>query len=135
MAFWLFKEEPSSYSFSDLEKEGKTTWQGIKNALALQHLRKVRKGDKVFFYQTGKDRCIAGIALVVSDPIPDPSLEDPRLVVVEIKPNSRFPNPVTLETIKKDGLLQGWDLVRLPRLSVIPVNPEQWQRVLELANV
>jgi predicted RNA-binding protein with PUA-like domain len=132
MALWLFKVEPDSYSYADLERDGQTTWDGISNALALQNLRKVRRGDRVLFYQTGKDRMIVGEMQVVSDPVPDPKLDDPRLVVVEVAPKRQLPSPVSLAMIKNDVLLKEWDLIRLPRLSVVAVRPDQWQRVEEL---
>ena len=132
MALWLFKVEPDCYSYADLERDGQTTWDGISNALALQNLRKVRRGDRAFFYQTGKDRMIVGEMQVLTDPIPDPKLDDPRLVVVEVAPKRQLPSPVSLAMIKNDALLKEWDLIRLPRLSIVPVGLEQWQRVEEL---
>lgn len=134
MALWLFKQEPSTYSFEDLERDGLTTWDGIQNALALKHLANVRKGDRVFFYQTGKDRMIVGEMKAVSNPVPDPNLDHPRFVTVDVKPVRRFRRPVTLDEIKKDPLLLNWDLIRLARLSVIPVDEKQWQKVMELEN-
>jgi predicted RNA-binding protein with PUA-like domain len=132
MALWLFKQEPDCYSYANLERDGQTTWDGISNALALQHLRKVRRGDRVWFYQTGKDRRIVGEMEVISDPVPDPMLDDPRLVVVDVAPKRQLPCPVTLAMIKSDAILKEWDLVRLPRLSIVPVQPDQWQRVEDL---
>lgn len=131
---WLFKEEPSHYAYADLVRDGGTVWDGIENALARKHLREVRPGDRVLYYHTGSERAVVGEMLVVEGPTADPASEDPRAVVVRVRPTRAWPHPVRLETIKKDPLLQTWELVRLPRLSVLPVSPEQWQRLEELAD-
>jgi predicted RNA-binding protein with PUA-like domain len=134
-AGWLFKEEPDHYSFAELQRDGSALWDGVSNALARKNLRQVRLGDRVLYYHTGKEKAIVGEMRVVSDPQPDPNSDDPKAVVVRVQPVKRWVNPVLLECIKKDALLAGWDLVRLPRLSVLPVTREQWQRVEELAGV
>ncbi len=133
MAGWLFKEEPTHYNFADLQRERRTTWDGVSNALARQHLRQVRKGDRVFYYHTGKEKAIVGVMRVVSDPRTDPESDDPKEVLVEVEAVRLLPHPVSLGRIKNDPLLAGWDLVRLPRLSVMPVTEEQWRRVEELS--
>lgn len=133
MAGWLFKEEPTHYSFAQLQRDGRTVWDGVSNALARQHLCQVRRGDRVFFYHTGKEKAIVGQMRVVSDPRTDPDADDPKEVLVEVEPVRSLPHPVTLARIKADALLAGWDLVRLPRLSVMPVTDEQWRRVEELS--
>ena len=133
MALWLFKEEPDHYSFDDLRHDGTTLWDGVANALARQHLRQVRRGDRVWYYHTGKEKAVVGEMKVVGDPKPDPADEDPKAVVVEVKSTRKLPQPVPLKVIKGDPLLAGWELVRLPRLSVMPVTEEQWRRVEELA--
>jgi predicted RNA-binding protein with PUA-like domain len=133
MARWLFKEEPTHYSFAELERDGRTVWDGVSNALARQHLRQVRRGDRVFFYHTGKEKAIVGVMRVASNPRTDPDADDPKAVLVEVEPVRSLPHPVTLARIKADALLAGWDLVRLPRLSVMPVTDEQWRRVEELS--
>jgi predicted RNA-binding protein with PUA-like domain len=130
---WLFKEEPTHYNFADLEREGRTLWDGVTNALARQHLRHMRAGDRVLYYHTGKERAIVGEARVVRGPAPESGSDDPRSVAVQVEPVRRLPQPVTLEQIKDDPALAGWDLIRLPRLSVMPVSAEQWRRVEELA--
>jgi predicted RNA-binding protein with PUA-like domain len=132
MARWLFKEEPTHYSFGDLARDGRTVWDGVDNALARQHLRKVRKGDRVWFYHTGKEKAIVGEMKVTGDPRPDPN-GDEKSVVVEVEPVRELPKPVTLAQIKEDEQLREWDLIRLPRLSVVPVTMEQWRRVEELS--
>ena len=131
MARWLFKEEPDHFSFADLERDGRTVWDGVTNNLARQHLRQVREGDRVFFYHTGKVKAVVGEMRVVSGPAADPASDDPKSVVVEVVPVRALKKPVTLAQIKEAGLAD-WDLVRLPRLSVVPVTDAQWQRVEEL---
>lgn len=133
MADWLFKQEPSCYSFADLEKEGGTVWDGVSNNLARKNLRQVKKGDRILYYHTGKEKAIVGVMQATSDASPDTSSDDPKAVVVAVKPLRRLAVPVTLEQIKGDKKLAGWELVRLSRLSVMPVSPEQWRRVDELS--
>jgi predicted RNA-binding protein with PUA-like domain len=133
MALWLFKEEPTHYSFAQLQREGRTVWDGVRNALARQHLRQMRKGDRAFYYHTGKEKAIVGEVRVVSDPWTVPEAEDPKEVLVEVKAVRLLPHAVALARIKDDPLLADWDLVRLPRLSVMPVTEEQWRRVEELS--
>ncbi len=133
MAYWLFKEEPEQYSYADLEREGSTLWDGVTNNLARQNLRKVSRGDRVFYYHTGKQKAVVAEIRAISDPQPDPSGEDTKAVVVKIEPVRWLKHPVPLERVKKDRLLATWDLVRLPRLSVMPVTAEQWRRVEELS--
>jgi predicted RNA-binding protein with PUA-like domain len=131
-AGWLFKEEPNHYSYNDLERDVQTLWDGVDNNLARKNLRRVRAGDAVLYYHTGKERAIVGEMLVVEGPIPDPGSDDAKAVVVTVKALRRWERPVTLERIKADPLLASWDLVRLGRLSVMPVSAEQWNRVLKL---
>ncbi len=132
MAYWLFKEEPDHYNFAELEKDGTTVWDGVNNNLARQNLWKVHRGDKVFYYHTGKEKAVVGEMQVVGEPRLDPAGDDDRAVVVEVKPVQRLQHPVPLSRIKQDPLLADWDLIRLPRLSVVPVSEAQWRRVQEL---
>ena len=129
---WLFKEEPESYSYASLEKDGSALWSGVKNALARQHLRKVRPGDRVLYYHTGKERAIVGEMRVAAEPTTDPASDDPKSVAVNVEPVKRWQPPVTLEQIKADPIFADWELVRISRLSVMPVSPKQWQRLEEL---
>ena len=129
---WLFKSDPETYSLSDLEREGKTVWDGVTNNLALKHLRSVRKGDSVLIYHTGDERAILGIAEVLRDAYPDPKRKDSRLEVVDIKAVKRLQRPVSLDEIKKQASLKEFALVRLPRLSVMPVSESQWTELLAL---
>jgi predicted RNA-binding protein with PUA-like domain len=130
--YWLFKEEPDHYNFADLERDGTTLWDGVVNNLARQHLRQVRRGDRVLYYHTGKEKAVIGEMEVVSDPQTDPTDLDPKAVAVRVKPVRRLQHPVSLTRIKTDPQLADWDLVRLPRLSVLPVSAAQWKRVIEL---
>jgi predicted RNA-binding protein with PUA-like domain len=129
MALWLFKEEPEHYSFADLERDGTTMWSGVKNPLARKHLRQVRAGDRIWYYHTGSEKAIVGEMRALSDASADPADTDPKSATVKVKPVRRLHSPVPLSEIKNDPVLASWDLVRLPRLSVMPVNEEQWRQV------
>jgi predicted RNA-binding protein with PUA-like domain len=133
MAYWLFKEEPDHYSFADLQRDGKALWNGVKNPLARKHLRSVRKGDLVLYYHTGKEKAIVGEMKAAGDPEPDANDSDPNGVVLVVVPVRALPRPVTLATIKQDPEFSDWELVRLPRLSVMPVTPAQWRRIEALS--
>src|ERR1017187_797735 len=128
MALWLCKQEPSCYGFDDLLRDGATLWDGVSNALARKHLRQMKTGDRVFFYHTGKEKAIVGEMAVAADPQPDPKVDDQAAVAVEMKAVRKLVRPVTLAEIKADKLLVGWDLVRLSRLSVVPVTDAQWMQ-------
>ncbi len=132
MAYWLLKSEPNDYSYDDLEREGGTYWDGVKNNLALKYLRKVRAGDQALIYHTGKEKAVVGIGRVTSDPYPDPQEDDPKLEVFDLEPERRLARRVTLEEIKADPAFEGFVLVRLPRLSVMEVSPAIWKRILRL---
>ncbi len=127
---WLVKTEPDEYAYDDLEAEGRGVWDGVRNATALIHLRRFAVGDAVLVYHTGKERRIVGRARVVRAPYPDPGLDDPRYVVVDLAPEARLERPVALAEIKADAAFASFDLVRISRLSVMPVPPTMWQRLL-----
>jgi predicted RNA-binding protein with PUA-like domain len=131
-AKWLLKSDPEHYSFSDLERDGQTVWDGISNNLALKHLRNVRRGDVVMVYHTGNERAAVGLAEAASDPYLDPQQKDARLVVIDLRAKEKLARPVTLEEIKKSSALKNFDLVRLPRLSVMPVSEAQWNAILAM---
>jgi len=131
-AKWLLKSDPEHYSFQDLERDGTTVWDGISNNLALKNLRGVRSGDQVLVYHTGKERAVVGLAEAVSDSYPDPKQKDARLVVIDLRAKRKLARPVTLDEIKKTAALKDFDLVRLPRLSVLPVTDAQWKAILKL---
>jgi len=128
--YWLFKQEPDCYSYADLERDGRTVWDGITNSLAQQNLRKVCIGDRVLLYHTGKEKAVVGEMVVVGGP--RPAGGDSKVVVVEVEPVRRR-TPVTLARIKEDAHLRAWELVRLPRLSVVPMTLAQWRRLEELS--
>lgn len=130
---WLFKTESGEYAYGDLARAGRGVWDGVRNPRALANLRRTAPGDHVFIYHTGKDRAVVGLAETISPPYPDPKAEDPRFVVVDIAPRGALPRPVTLAEIKADPRFARWELVRLPRLSVMPVPEEIWGAVLEIA--
>lgn len=132
MAYWLFKQEPSTYSYSQLEKDGKTVWDGVANNLALKHLRSVKKGDRALFYHTGDEKQAVGVMEITSDPYPDP--KDKSLTVVDVRPAGRLAKPVTLDAIKKDPVFSGWELVRISRLSVMPVPDKLWNRIMKMSS-
>lgn len=123
---WLFKEEPEHYSYADLERDGNTWWDGVSNNLARKNLHQVQPGDRVLFYHTGKEKAVVGEMRVLTGPTADPSSDDPKAVVVQVQAVKRWPRSVTLEQIKKEPQLASWELVRLPRLSVMAVSSEQW---------
>lgn len=127
MKRWLFKEEPTAYSFEQLEKDKQTKWEGISNALALKNLRQVKRGDQIFFYHTGKEKAIVGIMQAVAD------AQEKESVSVQVAPVRRLVQPVSLATVKADPELKDWVLARHPRLSIMPVSANQWRRVLALA--
>lgn len=129
MALWLCKVEPDCYSYDDLVRDGATTWDGVANALARKHLRQMTPGDRVLFYHTGKEKAIVGEMVVAAEPAADPAGDDEQAVAVAMKPVRKFASAVTLARIKADASLAAWDLVRLPRLSVVPVTAAQWKRV------
>ena len=134
MANWLFKTEPDDYSYADLERDRCTVWDGVKNNWALKNLREVKKGDQALIYHTGKERAIAGMATVVSDPYPDPQADDPKLVVVDVEPAGSWAQPVTLATIKADPRFSDFALVKFSRLSVKPVPSKIWRDLKKLGH-
>jgi predicted RNA-binding protein with PUA-like domain len=133
MAYWLVKSEPSTYGWEDLVRDGRTVWDGITNALALQNLRAARPRDEVVFYHTGGERRAMGIARVARAPYPDPKSGDEKLAVIDLVPVKLFTTPVTLDQIKADPAFAQWDLLRFSRLSFMPVPPAIWRRLLTMA--
>jgi predicted RNA-binding protein with PUA-like domain len=130
---WLVKEEPEHYNFDQLLADGSTVWSGVKNPVAQRNLRAMKKGDPVFFYHTGKEKAIIGIAKVTTPAYADPKDKSGKLVVVEIAPDKKLKRPVTLAEIKASGDFADWALVRIPRLSVMPVTEAQWAAVEQMA--
>jgi predicted RNA-binding protein with PUA-like domain len=130
---WLFKTEPSAYSWAQLERDGHAVWDGVRNALALKHLRTVAKGDEVLVYHTGDEKAVVGVAEVVRGAYPDPKQKDPRLVVVDLRPRRVLARPVLLAEMRANKKLAGFDLLRLPRLSVMSVPAASWAAIMEMA--
>jgi predicted RNA-binding protein with PUA-like domain len=133
VSYWLLKTEPSEYSWDDLARDKKTAWAGVTNALALKHIRAMKQGDLALVYHTGNDRAVVGTAKVASHPYPDPKAGDEKIVIVDVMPVKKFSKPVTLDLIKADPTFAGWDLLRIGRLSVVPVPPAIWKRIERLA--
>jgi predicted RNA-binding protein with PUA-like domain len=126
---WLMKEEPTHYSFDDLLRDGKTSWTGVKNALAQKHLRSIEKGDRIFFYHTGDEKSVVGIAKAAGAAYVDPADASGKLYAVDVVPVKKLPNPVTLAAVKADKAFASFPLVRMARLSVMPVSDEEWERI------
>jgi predicted RNA-binding protein with PUA-like domain len=129
---WLLKTEPGEYSFDELLRDKATVWDGVRNPLALKYLRTIRKGDELLIYHTGTVRAVMGLARAVSNPYPDPAQQDPKLVVVDVVPGRRLARPVSLAAMKADRGFRGFDLLRLPRLSVMPLPDSLWTRILQM---
>lgn len=126
---WLVKEEPANYPFDRFAADGQTVWSGVRNPLAQKHLRAMKKGDRVFYYHTGSEKAVVGTARVSKDAYPDPADAGGTLVVVELVPDKKLPRPVTLAEIKASGRFADFALVRVPRLSVMPVTEAQWTAI------
>jgi predicted RNA-binding protein with PUA-like domain len=124
---WLFKTEPSVYSFVQLEKDKKTIWDGVKNNLALKNLKDIKKGDPILIYHTGDEKAAVGVAQALSGAYPDPGNKDPKLLVVDIEAVKPLPRAVTLAEVKANKKLANFDLVRLSRLSIMKVSDDQWE--------
>jgi len=133
MAVFLVKTEPSTYSYADLVRDGRTVWDGVSNPVALRNLATIRKGDTVIVYHTGDEKQAVGLATAASDAYADPKLKDAKRWVVDLVPAKSLASPVTLAQVKTDAVLKANDLARLPRLSVIPFTAAQFKRLLDLA--
>ncbi|HEY2357319.1 MAG TPA: EVE domain-containing protein [Phenylobacterium sp.] len=133
MAYWLVKSEPNKYSFADLTRDGKTVWDGVRNFTAAQHLKAMRKGDQVFYYHSQEGLDVVGVAEVVTESFKDPSDASGRFVAVELAPVRSLPKPVTLAEMKANPALANMAMLRLFRLSVSPVTPEEWATILGMA--
>ena len=130
---WLVKEEPEHYNFDQFVADGSTVWSGVRNPVAQRNLRAMQKGDRVFFYHTGKQKAIVGTAKVSATAYPDPNDKSGKLVVVELVPEKKLKRPVTLAEIKAGGRFPDFPLVRIPRLSVMPVTDDQWEAIEAMA--
>jgi predicted RNA-binding protein with PUA-like domain len=133
MAGWLLKTEPTVYSYDDLERDRKTVWDGVSNNLALKHIRQVQKGDLALVYHTGEEKAIVGIAEIASAAYPDPKQSDAKLAVFEIKPKRKLARAVGLAEVKANEKLKDFELVRMARLSVMPVSDSVWKILMTMA--
>tara|TARA_B100001179_G_C18602932_1_gene411656 strand:+ start:2114 stop:2521 length:408 start_codon:yes stop_codon:yes gene_type:complete len=133
MNYWLLKEEPKNYSFDILEREKNTTWDGIKNNLALKYIKQIKKGDELFIYHSGMEKLIIGIAKATSKPYPDPNQNNEKLLVFNIKVKKRLKRTISLKEIKSNSIFKDFELVRLPRLSVMPVSQKYWNYIIKLS--
>jgi predicted RNA-binding protein with PUA-like domain len=129
----LFKEEPTHYGYDELVKDKKAVWSGVKNPLAQKHLRSVKKGDRIFYYHTGDEKSVVGIATALGNAYADPSDKSGKQSVVDVAPVKKLPRPVRLAEIKADSAFKDFPLVRISRLSVMPVSDAEWKRIVEMA--
>jgi predicted RNA-binding protein with PUA-like domain len=130
---WLLKTEPGTYSWDDLVRDKRITWDGVANAAALKNIRAMKKGDLALIYHTGDEKAAIGIADITSDPYPDPKDASGKATVIDLKPRQKLAAPVTLATIKADPAFEGFDLIRIGRLSVVPVPEAMWKRIEKMA--
>lgn len=130
---WLVKEEPANYPFDRFVADGGTAWSGVRNPVAQRHLRAMKTGDRVFYYHTGNEKAIVGLAKVAAEAYPDPKDKTGAMVIVDLVPDKRLTRPVTLAEIKASGRFADWALVRIPRLSVMPVTEEHWKAIEAMA--
>lgn len=131
MAYWLMKSEPASYSWADLERDGATEWDGVRNNAARLHLKAMKAGDQAFFYHSMSDKAVVGVMRIARAAAPDP--KDPAWVSVRVEPVRALKRPVTLAEIKAEPSLARMELIRQSRLSVAPVRAEEWRKLLEMA--
>ena len=129
--YWLLKTEPTTYSYEDLVKQKKARWDGVMNPVAIRNIGLMKMGDLAFIYHTGDVKAVVGIADVASDPYPDP--KDKSLTVIDLKPKMKLARPVTLAEIKAEKLFKDFLLVRISRLSVMPVTKIWWDAINQMA--
>jgi predicted RNA-binding protein with PUA-like domain len=132
---WILKTDADVYPFDQLERERKAVWDGVSNPVALKHIRSMAPGDPLLIYHSGVGKELVGRARVSSAPYQDPKQKDPKLTVVDIEADGRLPRTVSLAAIKADPSFADLPLVRMPRLSVIPVPEAQWQKLLAMAGL
>src|SRR5262249_48295953 len=131
---FLVKEEPEHYSFDAFAKDKGTSWSGVKNPLAQKHLRSIKRGDLVFYYHTGKEKAVVGIAKAARGAYPDPADRSGKAHVVDLAPVKKLARPVTLAEIKADKRFADFPLTYMPRLSVMPVTETQWEWIVAMSN-
>jgi len=135
VAHWILKTDADTYPFDQLERERRTVWDGVTNALALKHIRSMAPGDEALIYHSNVGKELVGLARIVGAPYPDPKRQDPKLVVVDLEAGRRLPRPVALAAVKADPAFADLGLVRMSRLSVIPVPADQWKKLLQMAGL
>ena len=134
--YWLAKQEPSGprgYNFEQLKSDKKTVWDGVHNNLALKHMKNMKKADLVLFYHTGDERQAVGIMEIVKNPYPNPKEDNPRFIVVDVKYKEHLKNPVTLQQMKNESEFEDWELLRISRLSVMPVPKPIWNKIIKMS--
>ena len=131
--YWLVKQEPKSYNFSILKKDKNTVWDGVHNNLALKHINNMKKGDLILFYHSGDEKQVVGIMQVSSKPYSNPEETNERFVVVDVKYKKELQNPVTLSEMKKQKKFKNWELLRISRLSVMPIPKEIWNSIIKMS--
>jgi predicted RNA-binding protein with PUA-like domain len=133
MAYWLVKSEPGTYAYSDLERDGRTVWDGVRNNAAALHLKAMKTGDEVLFYHSQDGKAVVGVAKVAREAFPDASDPSGRFVAVELTPVRPLKRPVTLAEMKAEPRLAGLQMIRQSRLSASPVGPDEWATILRMA--
>ena len=133
MAYWLVKSEPNTYAFADLQRDGKTVWDGVRNNAAALHLKAMKTGDEVLYYHSQEGLEVVGVAKVVTESFLDPSDPAGRFVAVELAPVRALPKPVSLQAMKAEPALSGLEMIRQGRLSVSPVRDAEWAAILKMA--
>ena len=131
---WLVKEEPENYSYSQFSADKTTVWAGVRNPVAQKHLRSVKKGDRIFFYHTGDEKAVVGIAKAAADAYPDPADQSAKFYAVDVNPVRKLKQPVTLAAVKADKYFALFPLTRVPRLSVMPVSDDEWDRIEKMGS-
>jgi predicted RNA-binding protein with PUA-like domain len=134
--YWLAKQEPDGprgYNFETLKKDKTTVWDGVHNNLALKYMREMKDGDLVLFYHTGNERQTVGIMEIISEPYPNPKEDNKRFIVVDMKYKKSLKRPVTLDEMKKQKKFQNWELIRISRLSVMPVSKHIWDTIIDIS--
>lgn len=134
-SYWLVKSEPGTYSFEDLQRDGRTVWDGVRNYAAALHLKAMRVGDEVLFYHSQDGKAVVGVAKVAREAFPDASDPSGRFVAVELAPVRALKRPVTLAEMKANPALAEMVMLRQGRLSVSPVTPAEWEAILKMAGV
>ena len=132
--YWLVKSEPAKYAFADLERDGKTVWDGVRNNAAALHLKAMKVGDEVLYYHSQEGLAVVGIAKVVKEAFPDTTDPTGRFVAVELAPVRALKSPVALKDMKANPALSALEMIRQGRLSVSPVRPEEWAAILKMAD-